>query len=52
MKDKQFKRKERIFIIFLLIMSVPSITYRFKHPEMTQTQLLLNTFEAYREFFS
>jgi len=35
----------------LFIFGIPQFKYRFTHPEKTQTQLLLDFFEAYREFF-
>lgn len=45
------KSKKWIFMFSLLILSVPLFPYRFRHSEMTETQLFLNTIEAYREFF-
>lgn len=37
--------------IGLLLLIIPNILYRFNHPEMTETQLFLNFFQMYREFF-
>ncbi len=39
------------FQILLLILCIPPIIYRFRHPEMTETYLFLNLIESYREFF-
>lgn len=36
-----------IFYIILGIISFFLIRYRFLHPEMTETQLFINTFEAF-----
>jgi cytochrome c biogenesis protein ResB len=38
-------------LILVLIAGIPGAVYRFRHPEQTDTQRLLNFFEAYREFF-
>ncbi len=43
-------KKETIFIIIMLILSIPQLLYRFSHPEMSETNLFLNFFEAYRAF--
>ena len=40
-----------IFYLILLILSIPQFSFRFNHPEMTETQLLINFFVAYKEFF-
>lgn len=37
-------------LIFLFILSLPCLIYRFRHPQMTETQLFLNTINAYMEF--
>lgn len=40
-------------ILFTLafIIGTPQFVYKFKHPEKTQTQLTLEFFKAYKEFF-
>jgi hypothetical protein len=40
-----------IFFILVLVLSIPHIFYRFKHPEKTETQRFLEFPEAYKEFF-
>jgi hypothetical protein len=51
--DMRLKMKwERPFLIFLAILTIPLGCYRFNHPEKTQTQLFLDTFKAYQEFFT
>ncbi len=37
-----------IITILLLIISLIQMRYRFNHPEMTETQLLFNFFEAFK----
>ncbi len=44
-------KNKLIFYLVLLILGIPGFLYRFNHPEMSETQLFLNFFEAYREFF-
>lgn len=52
-RNLNYRREEGSigFIILLLILSIPLFTYRFNHPEKTETELFLGTFEAYAEFF-
>ncbi len=52
-KQRQNKRKKemRYLLIILLILSIPQFVFRFKHPEMTETELYLNFFKAYYDFF-
>jgi hypothetical protein len=40
-----------IFTLIFLILAIPPACYRFKHPEKTETQLLLDFFKSYEEFF-
>ncbi len=41
-----------LMLIFIFIfLSLPQILYRFRNPEMTDTQRFLNFFEAYKEFY-
>ncbi len=40
-----------IFLGVMLLLSIPQYIYRFKHPEMSETQLFLDFFKAYTEFF-
>ena len=35
-----------LLIVVFLYVTVAFITYRFRHPDMTETQLFLNIFEA------
>jgi hypothetical protein len=47
---KEIMKKNLIIcvsLIFLGIVFIPQQIYRFKHPEMTETQLFLNFFKAY-----
>ena len=37
--------------VFLFLVSVPHFFYRFNHPEKSETQLFLDFFKAYQEFF-
>lgn len=39
-------------LILLLILSIPQFTYRFNHPEKSETQLFRDFFKAYKEFFN
>lgn len=32
-------------------MAIPQVIFRFKHPEMSETQLFINFFAAYKVFF-
>jgi len=41
----------KILIAILLVLSLFPLKYRFQHPEMTETQLLLHFFDAYRGYF-
>jgi hypothetical protein len=43
------KNKWAIYLT-LFILSIPQHVYRFKHPEKSETQLLLDFFKAYKEF--
>jgi len=45
------KIKYRILLFILAIISIPQFVFRFKHPEMSETLLFLNFFNAYWEFF-
>jgi len=38
------------FLIIAFIISIPFLVYKFRHPEQTETELFLNTIEAYKEF--
>jgi hypothetical protein len=40
-----------IFYILMLILCIPQLTYRFKHPEKSETQLFLDFLKVYKEFF-
>ena len=40
-----------MLLSILFIITVPQILYRFHHPEMTETQLFLNFFNAYVDIF-
>ena len=52
MKKNTSKHHEKwLFYLIILLLGVPQFTYRFKHKEMTETQLFLNFFTAYKEFF-
>jgi len=42
-------RAKCLFYIILCICAIPQIIYRFHHPEMTETQLFINFFQAYKE---
>jgi len=43
------KKSKWVFYLILFILAIPQFTYRFKHPEMSETQLLLHFFDAYKE---
>ncbi len=45
------KKFRRYLLIILLILSIPQFIYRFKHPEMSETELFLNFIQAYKDFF-
>ncbi len=47
---KKMKSKT-IFFLSLVILAIPPTCYRFKHPEKSETQLFLDFFKAYKEFF-
>lgn len=36
----------------ILILGIPQFFYRFNHPEKSETQLFIDFFKAYKEFFS
>ncbi len=40
-----------IGIPLVIFVAIPQLAYRLHHPEMTETQLFLNFFEAYKELF-
>lgn len=40
-----------IFRVIVIFIAIPPFVYKFKHSEMTETQLFLNFFESYKEFF-
>ena len=46
------KTNYTIFLCVLGILAIPQLIYRFNHPELTETQLFLGFFEAYREVFN
>lgn len=43
------RAKYIILLISLFLLSLPIHIYRFRHPEMTETQLFLHFFDAYME---
>ena len=45
------RARKWLFLLILLLLSIPQLIYRFKHPDQTETQLFFNFFNAYREFF-
>jgi len=48
-KERKFKI---YFYAIILVLAIPQFIYRFKHPELTETELFFNFFEVYREFFT
>ncbi len=44
--------KKLMFYLIMLVLSIPQFTYRFNHPEKSETQLFLEFFNAYGEFFN
>jgi len=44
--------KTVLWMIFVISILIPQIIFRFKHAEMTETELFLNIIEAYRVFFN
>ena len=40
-----------LFFAFMILNALIQTWYRYRHPEMTETQLTLNFFEAYKEIF-
>jgi hypothetical protein len=40
-----------VIYTFLFLMSIPHVFYRFNHPEKSETQLFLDFFKVYQEFF-
>ncbi len=37
---------------FIWFIVIPQIIFRFNHPKMTETELFLNFFQAYKEIFN
>jgi len=48
MKSKNEKLFEWIMLFIMGIISIFLFRYRFKHPEMTETELMINFFEAFK----
>ncbi len=46
--ERKFKY---ILYVSVLLLSIPQFWYRFKHPNLSETQLFLDFFKAYVEFF-
>ncbi len=49
---REYKKPYRILLLILAFLSIPQFVYRFKHPDISETQLFLNFFNAYKEFFN
>jgi hypothetical protein len=45
-------KKRTILFLFIFILCIPPTFYRFKNPEKSETQLLLDFFKSYKEFFN
>lgn len=41
-----------IFYLIIMVLGVPQLYYRFNHAEKSETQLFLDFFKAYKEFFN
>jgi|GEM_PF-3552052 len=50
MLKKNEKKFKFYFLLIMLILAIPQLFFRLKHPEMTETQLFINFFQAYKEF--
>lgn len=48
---KRKRKGEGIFFFVILLAAFPPLVYKFKHPEMTETQLFFHFFDSYKEFF-
>lgn len=46
---KKHRRNTWILLLILLPFVLIQYRYRFKHPEMTETQLFLHFFDAFKE---
>jgi len=44
-------RNKIILFLVMWALSVPPFFYRFNHPEKTETELFLDFFKVYKEFF-
>jgi hypothetical protein len=38
------------FYLTMAVLAIPQICYRFKHPQLSETQLFIDFFKAYKEF--
>ena len=50
-QNELWKWQLAIGILLMIFVVIPQLAYKFHHPEMTETQLILNFFEAYKELF-
>lgn len=44
-----YNQKNWTLILILLVISYFQFKFRFNHPEMTETQLFMNFFKAFKE---
>jgi len=52
MKYDEIDKHKGKFIVFCILIAIPPLIFRFNHPHMTETELFLNFFKAYAEFFN
>lgn len=45
-------KSKALFLLVMVILTIPQVSYRFKHPEKSETQLFLDFFKAYKEFLN
>lgn len=45
------KTYKLFFYLILSLLSIPQFSYRFKYPEKSETELFLDFFKAYKEWF-
>jgi len=52
MTSEDLNKGKGLFMLVMVLLAIPQIIFRFNHPLMSETQLFLNFFEAYIEFFN
>lgn len=49
---QDFKIGPGIFFLVMILIAIPLIVFRYNQPHMTETELFLNFFTAFSEFFN